>query len=99
MTVASIATAQQNFPSVLNPVTESPSTVQTTKIPEKRLSPVPTGVFYMMSQDGLEVINPFAATSLGTGEFEFKEPIIPISRLTADPLKSSGGICLFGLDF
>jgi hypothetical protein len=60
--------------------------------------PVPTGVIYQMSKDGLQVINPGAPASYGSGKQSVDEAVYPgqIPGTVPDDPKPHGGIKLFG---
>lgn len=63
--------------------------------------PQGTGVIYMMSEHGLQVINPAAPASLGKGEKTLTQNIAREGRLgdENEDRKPFGGIVLVGLSF
>ncbi|GAB4243791.1 MAG: hypothetical protein OHK005_08400 [Candidatus Methylacidiphilales bacterium] len=60
--------------------------------------PVPTGIIYMMSKDGLQVINPAAPMRYGVGREVLSETTTPqaIPGTVNDDPKPLGGIRFFG---
>lgn len=100
MAVTSLAFARQDFYAPLTPGT--PIEEQKGQTPENQLRPQPTGVIYMMSKKGLEVINPLAPKSMGKGETVLTEEnrTYDSTHQTANKDKKSfGGIRLFGWAF
>ncbi len=60
--------------------------------------PVPTGIIYMMSKDGLQIINPAAPMRYGVGREVLSETTTPkaIPGTVTDDPKPLGGIRFFG---
>lgn len=70
----------------------------------EKLQPKATGVVIMMSERGLEVLNPLAPAELGKGEKQVTKNIKVTSgdnntELTSEDKRTYGGIILIGLDF
>jgi len=70
----------------------------------EKLQPKATGVIIMMSEKGLEVLNPLAPAQLGKGEKQVTKNIKVTSgdnntELTSEDKRTYGGIILIGLDF
>lgn len=63
--------------------------------------PIPTGIIYMMSKDGLQVINPAAPMRDGVGRQVLSETITPrqIPGTVPEDPKPLGGIRFFGFLF
>lgn len=96
--VASLAEARQDFYAPLTPGT--PIEEQKGQTPQNQLRPYPTGVIYMMSKKGLEVINPAAPKSMGMGQTVLAQPPSHTTQQEAvNNKKSFGGIRLFGWAF
>lgn len=91
--------APPDFVAPVTPVT--PMEEKSGGTPEHQLRPIPTGVIYMMSKRGFEVISPVAPAALGKGETVLTQDIRPepVSRSEAGDKKDFGGIRLFGVAF
>ena len=96
---SAVAVPAQNFDATTGSEPVRPGTVRTPD--EVRLKPRPTGVIYIMSSAGLQVINPLAPESVGRAESVVAASTSVTTR-QADAVedhKPFGGIHLFGWEF
>ena len=66
--------------------------------PGQTLPPKATGVIVMMSEHGLQVINPLAPKTLGDGRKMVTQSYV-INPVSTDDPKPYGGINIIGFDF